>query len=71
MSEKESLLVKPSRPLDTSLKWRSVLILHDLWSPSLHVEGLGHCPYVTDGYTSIGGGRAAMAIDRGLVPGSR
>jgi hypothetical protein len=47
------------------------LSLPDHRSHPLHVEGLGHCPYVTDGYTSIGGGRAAMAIDRGLVPGSR
>jgi hypothetical protein len=40
-SGKESLLVKSSRPLATSLKWKSVL---SLWSRPLQVEGLGALP---------------------------
>ena len=56
---KESLLAKPSRPLGTSLKWRSVLSLCDL-----PVEGRRAFPFVTDGHKSLG----AAASDRGLVP---
>lgn len=40
MSGNESLLAVPTRPLCTSLAWRSVLSLVDLWScpfPHLHV----------------------------------
>ena len=44
VSGKGSLLAKPSRPLGTSLKWRSVLSLHDHRSHLLPVEGLGVRP---------------------------
>ena len=42
MSGKGSLLAKPSRPLGTSLKWRSVLSLHDHRSHFL-CEKCGMC----------------------------
>ena len=51
VSGKGSLLAAPSRPLCSSLAWRSVLSRHDLWShpfPHLHVEGLGCCQYMSD-----------------------
>lgn len=57
MSGKESVLAMLSRPRCTSLAWRSVLSLGDLWScpyPHLHVDGLGCCPYVIDGHKSMG-----------------
>jgi hypothetical protein len=57
MPGKESLLTKPSRPLGTLLKWRSVLSLPDHRSHPLHVEGLGVLPLDK----SIGG----VASDRG------
>ena len=41
VSGKESLLAKPSRPLGTSLKWRSVLSLCDHRSCPLPVEEFG------------------------------
>jgi hypothetical protein len=44
MTEKKSLLAKPSGPLGTSLKQRSVLSLSD--HRSLYMwRGLGHCPF--------------------------
>jgi hypothetical protein len=55
---KESLLSKPSSLLGTSLKWKSVLSIHDYRSHPLPVStetGLGHCPYVTDSYKSVEG----------------
>ena len=52
MSGKGSLLAKPFRPLGTSLKWRSVLRLCDLWSCFLPLEGVGVLPLhdMTDGH---------------------
>jgi hypothetical protein len=44
VSSKESLLAKPSRPLGTSLIWRSVLSLHVHGSHPLLVEGLRALP---------------------------
>ena len=41
VSGKESLLAKPFRPLGISLKRRSGLSLHDLWSHPLPVKGTG------------------------------
>ena len=53
VSEKESLLAKPSRPLVTSLKWRSVISLPDHRSHPLSVEGFAALPlYMTDGHKS-------------------
>ena len=46
VSGKEILLTKPSRPLGTSLKWKSVLSLHDHRSLAfLPVGDLGRCIY--------------------------
>jgi hypothetical protein len=43
VSGEASLLAKLSRPLGTSLKWKSVLRLCDDRSCPLHVRGLGRC----------------------------
>lgn len=54
VSGKENSLAKSSRPLGTSLKWRSVLSLHDHRSPPLPVRGLGaFCPFLTDGHRPL------------------
>jgi hypothetical protein len=45
LSGKENLLTKPYRLLGTSLKWRSVLSLHDHRSGSPHNEGLEALPF--------------------------
>ena len=44
VSGKESLLAKSCLPLGTSLKWRSVLSLHDYRPHLLPVEGFGALP---------------------------
>jgi hypothetical protein len=57
MSGKGSLLAKPSRPLGTSLAWRS---LSCSYMTTGHISfpivlGLGHCANVTDDHKSMGG----------------
>ena len=71
ISGKENLLATTSRPLFSSLAWRSVLSRHDLWScpfPHLHVEGLGCCPYVIDGHES--GRRVLWLVTGDWCPGA-
>jgi hypothetical protein len=55
VSGKESLLAKPSAPLGTSLKWRSVLSLCDPGHALYMWISLGYCPYVTDDQKICGG----------------
>jgi hypothetical protein len=64
---KESLLAKSSRPLGTSLKWRSVLRLCDHRSRPLPVEGVGVLP-LCDGWPQIYG--RLQPSTRSLVPRS-